>query len=84
MLLAFTALRLALTREYDAVHSHEEGGGIGVVLAWWLGRAAPLRHALEPAAAGGQLRVPRRAGGSRPCCGWLERLMIRRLAMRSS
>jgi glycosyltransferase involved in cell wall biosynthesis len=35
--LALTALRLALTRKYDAVHSHEEGGAIGVVLAWWLG-----------------------------------------------
>ncbi len=31
------AMRLALTRQYDAVHSHEEGGAIGVVLAWWLG-----------------------------------------------
>jgi glycosyltransferase involved in cell wall biosynthesis len=31
--LAFTAIRTALTRRYDAVHSHEEGGGIGVALA---------------------------------------------------
>jgi glycosyltransferase involved in cell wall biosynthesis len=31
--LAATAFRLALTRRYDAVHSHEEGGGIGVVIA---------------------------------------------------
>jgi glycosyltransferase involved in cell wall biosynthesis len=31
--LAFSALRLALTRRYDAIHSHEEGGLIGVVLA---------------------------------------------------
>ena len=31
--LAMTALRLALTRRYDAIHSHEEGGAIGVVLA---------------------------------------------------
>jgi glycosyltransferase involved in cell wall biosynthesis len=31
--LALTALRLALTRRYDAVHSHEEGGAIGLVLA---------------------------------------------------
>ena len=30
---ALTAIRLALTRRYDAVHSHEEGGAIGVVLA---------------------------------------------------
>jgi glycosyltransferase involved in cell wall biosynthesis len=35
--LAFTALRVALSGRYDAVHSHEEGGLIGVVLAWLLG-----------------------------------------------
>lgn len=34
---ALTAVRLALTRRYDAVHSHEEGGAIGVVLARCLG-----------------------------------------------
>jgi glycosyltransferase involved in cell wall biosynthesis len=34
--LAVTALRLAMTRRYDAVHSHEEGGAIGVWLADWL------------------------------------------------
>src|SRR5690242_10736970 len=34
--LAFTATRLALTRRYDAVHSHEEGGLIGILLARWL------------------------------------------------
>jgi glycosyltransferase involved in cell wall biosynthesis len=34
--LACTALRLALTRRYDLVHSHEEGGLIGVILAKWL------------------------------------------------
>ena len=31
--LAATAMRMALTRKYDAVHSHEEGGAIGLVLA---------------------------------------------------
>lgn len=35
--LALTALRLALTTRYDAVHSHEEGGAIGLVLAPLLG-----------------------------------------------
>ena len=35
--LAATALRRALTTQYDAVHSHEEGGLIGVVLAAMLG-----------------------------------------------
>src|SRR3954468_17408161 len=31
--IALTATRLALTNRYDAVHSHEEGGAIGVLLA---------------------------------------------------
>ncbi len=35
--LALTSLRLALTNKYDAVHSHEEGGAIGLVLAPLLG-----------------------------------------------
>lgn len=35
--LSLTALRLALTTRYDAVHSHEEGGAIGLVLAPLLG-----------------------------------------------
>jgi len=32
-LLTLTAFRLALTRKYDVIHSHEEGGAIGIVLA---------------------------------------------------
>jgi glycosyltransferase involved in cell wall biosynthesis len=32
-LLAMTAVRRALSARYDAVHSHEEGGAIGVVVA---------------------------------------------------
>jgi glycosyltransferase involved in cell wall biosynthesis len=35
--LTFTAARLAFTRSYDAVHSHEEGSIIGVVVAGLLG-----------------------------------------------
>jgi len=35
--IALTAIRLAATRRYNAVHSHEEGGAIGVVLAKCLG-----------------------------------------------
>jgi glycosyltransferase involved in cell wall biosynthesis len=31
--LTLTVLRLAITRRYDAIHSHEEGGLIGVLLA---------------------------------------------------
>ncbi|HET9370769.1 MAG TPA: glycosyltransferase family 4 protein [Vicinamibacterales bacterium] len=37
MALAVTALRRALGGKYDAVHSHEEGGAIGVVLSRLLG-----------------------------------------------
>jgi hypothetical protein len=33
VLLAFSALRRAFAGRYDAVHSHEEGGLIGVLLA---------------------------------------------------
>jgi glycosyltransferase involved in cell wall biosynthesis len=35
-LLALTAFRRAMGERYDAVHSHEEGGLIGVALAAWL------------------------------------------------
>ena len=35
-LLTLTALRVALSGKYDAVHSHEEGGVIGVVLSAFL------------------------------------------------
>lgn len=34
--LAVTSVRCVLSRRYDAVHSHEEGSAIGVVLAWLL------------------------------------------------
>jgi glycosyltransferase involved in cell wall biosynthesis len=32
-LLTFTAIRVAMSGRYDAVHSHEEGGAIGIALA---------------------------------------------------
>jgi len=35
--LAYTTLRVGLGGRYDAVHSHEEGGAIGVVMSWLLG-----------------------------------------------
>ena len=48
----------ALWRQrYDAIHSHEEGGLIGVVLAAALACSASVRHALELAAAVDELRV---------------------------
>lgn len=37
ILLAFKTLSVGLSGRYDAVHSHEEGGIIGVVMAWLLG-----------------------------------------------
>ena len=70
--------RCSAAGRYDAIHSHEEGGLIGVVLAGAAARAAPLRHALEPAAAADEFRVqplePSCAGRS----SRIERLMIRR------
>ncbi len=77
--LAWTALRRALATTYDAVHSHEEGGVIGVVLARWLGvphlydmhSSLPQQVANFDYSSGGWLaRV----------LGWFERLMIRRSA----
>jgi glycosyltransferase involved in cell wall biosynthesis len=35
-LMLLTTMRLALTRKYDAIHSHEEMGLVGVWLAKWL------------------------------------------------
>ena len=35
-MLTLTAVRRALSGRYDAIHSHEEGGLIGAVLAWLL------------------------------------------------
>jgi glycosyltransferase involved in cell wall biosynthesis len=35
--LLLTACRRAAVEKYDAVHSHEEGGWFGVILAWFLG-----------------------------------------------
>ena len=57
-LLGADGARRARVRQcYDAIHSHEEGGVIGVVLAALLARAPSLRHALEPAAAAREFRV---------------------------
>ena len=36
-LMLITTIRLATTRKYDAIHSHEEMGLVGVWLARWLG-----------------------------------------------
>ena len=69
-LLTLTALRRALIGgRYDAVHSHEEGGLIGVGAGGAAARAAPVRHALEPAAAADQLRVQPLGGRPAVCSG---------------
>ncbi len=76
LFLTLTACRLALTRRYDAVHSHEEGGGIGVLLAWLL-RVPHLydMHSSLPqqVANFGYRKMP----GLAWILGRLERVMIR-------
>jgi glycosyltransferase involved in cell wall biosynthesis len=75
--IALTAARLALTRRYDAVHSHEEGGAIGVLLAKLLG--VPHLYDMHSS-------LPQQitnfgygnAGWLVGVLGWLERLMIRK------
>jgi glycosyltransferase involved in cell wall biosynthesis len=75
--LALTALRLAFTRRYDAVHSHEEGGAIGVVLAALLrlphlyDMHSSLPQQVSNFGYGG-------AGWLARLLGWTERIMIRR------
>ncbi|HUL72554.1 MAG TPA: glycosyltransferase family 4 protein [Vicinamibacterales bacterium] len=75
--LALSALRLALTRKYDAVHSHEEGGAIGVLIAWAL-RVPHLydMHSSLPQQVSNFGYA--RATWLTRVLGWLERLMIRR------
>jgi glycosyltransferase involved in cell wall biosynthesis len=74
---ALTAIRLALTGKYDAVHSHEEGGAIGIVLARLL-RVPHLydMHSSLPQ----QITNFGYAGATwlTSLFAWLERLMIRR------
>ncbi|HEY7475064.1 MAG TPA: glycosyltransferase family 4 protein [Vicinamibacterales bacterium] len=72
-----TALRLALTRRYDAVHSHEEGGALGVVIAGLL-RVPHLydMHSSLPQQVA-NFGYERRAWLARLLSG-LERQMIRR------
>ena len=76
-LLSLTALRLALTRKYDVIHSHEEGGAIGIVLA------AILR---KPHLYDMHSSLPQQISnfgfgkfkGLAALFGWIERLMIKR------
>jgi glycosyltransferase involved in cell wall biosynthesis len=75
--LAFTAARRALGGRYDAVHSHEEGGAIGVVLAALL-RVPHLydMHSSLPQQVSNF--GYRRATWLARILGWLERIMVRR------
>jgi glycosyltransferase involved in cell wall biosynthesis len=74
--LALTATRLALTRRYDAIHSHEEGGGIGVVLA----KLLRLPHLYDMHSSLPQ-QVSNFGWGQdtwlTSVLAWLERLMVR-------
>ena len=75
IMLTLTAFRRAISGRYDAVHSHEEGGGIGVVLASML-RVPHLydMHSSLPqqVANFGYRGMP----GLATLLGWLERVMI--------
>jgi glycosyltransferase involved in cell wall biosynthesis len=75
--LAWTTLRLALAHRYDAVHSHEEGGGIGVPVAAW--RRVPHLYDMHSSLPQ-QIRNFgfRSAPWLTPALAWLERFMVRR------
>lgn len=76
-LLSLTALRMALTRKYDAIHSHEEGGAIGIVLAAMLRKPhlydmhSSLPQQITNFGYG-------KATWLTALFGWVERLMIKR------
>ena len=76
-LLSLTALRMALTRKYDAIHSHEEGGAIGIVLAAMLRKPhlydmhSSLPQQITNFGYG-------KATWLASFFGWVERLMIKR------
>lgn len=75
--LALTAFRLALTRRYDAVHSHEEGGAIGLVLAPLLGVPHLYdMHSSLPQQISNFGQADKRWLAR--LFGWLERHMVRR------
>jgi glycosyltransferase involved in cell wall biosynthesis len=75
--LAATALRLAWTHRYDAVHSHEEGGAIGVLIAGML--RVPHLYDMHSSLPQQILNFGYRGmPGLARVLGWLERLMIRR------
>ena len=77
MALAGTAMLRALSGRYDAVHSHEEGGAIGAMLATLLRvpHLYDMHSSLPQQVANFGLRG---RGWLVTLLGWLERFMIRR------
>jgi len=75
--LAITACRKARSGKYDAVHSHEEGGVLGVLLARWLG--VPHLYDMHSSLPQQVTNFAYASGGwLAKVLGWSERLMIRR------
>ena len=75
--LFLTATRRAFAAKYDAVHSHEEGGWFGVILAWLLG----LPHLYDMHSSLPQQLSNFAYSRSRIVKGvfsWLERFVVRR------
>ncbi len=77
LLLALTCVRRVLSERYDAVHSHEEGAAIGIVLAGLLGipHLYDMHSSLPQQLTNfdfSRSRLVRRA------FEWMERLVIRR------
>jgi glycosyltransferase involved in cell wall biosynthesis len=75
--LTLTAIRRALTEEYDAIHSHEEGGLIGVVLAALTG----VPHLYDMHSSLPQQLSNFQFSSSKLLCGlmsWVERLVVKR------
>ena len=76
-LLAFTAFRVGLSGRYDAIHSHEEGGIIGVLLS----RLLRLPHLYDMHSSLPQQLTNFAFTGStvaRAVVRWFEKLMINR------
>jgi len=75
--LAATAVACAWRVRYDAIHSHEEGGAIGLILAWALGvpHLYDMHSSLPQQVSNFGFH---RSGWLVALLGWLERRMIRR------
>ena len=75
--LAVTAFRRAISEKYDAIHSHEEGGAIGVVLSALAGvpHLYDMHSSLPQQLTNFGFSRSRVLAGA---FGWLERFVIRR------